>query len=103
MWDSRIQMALFLVVAIGSSAPDIDAAMREVYPTESYQIEDGKWVVNADSVTSKQVSDKLGITDKPVSPEATVRAIVVSVGGYYGRAQTDLWEWIAAKSVKANG
>jgi hypothetical protein len=94
-------MALFVIVALKGSGAAVDEAVKVAYPTESYQAESGTWIVNADSVIAKQVSDKLGITDKPVSP-ASMQALVVSINGYYGRAQADLWEWISAKSVKAN-
>ena len=95
-------MALFLVVALKNSAQLIDASIAEKFASEAYQIEEGKWAVNADSVTAKQLSDKIGITDKPVS-STSVTGIVVPISGYYGRAQPDLWEWLAAKTVKANG
>ena len=95
-------MALFVVLALRNSASFIEASVNEKFADESYKIEDGKWIINADSVTARQLSDKLGITDKPVSPDSPL-AVVFGMGGYFGRAQPDLWEWIAAKTTKANG
>jgi hypothetical protein len=51
------------------------------------------WLVIApNTVTTKELSDALGITDGAVSA-----AVVVRVESYYGRANNDIWEWIAAK------
>jgi hypothetical protein len=94
-------MALFVVLALKNTDALIETSINEKFPSESYKIEDGKWIINADSITAKQLSDKLGITDKPVSP-TSVQALVFAVGGYFGRAQPDLWEWMAAKTIKAN-
>jgi hypothetical protein len=54
---------------------------------------DDSWILIAPSaVTTKEVSDALGITDGTVSG-----AVVVRVENYFGRANTDVWEWIVAK------
>jgi hypothetical protein len=89
-------MALFLVVALGTAAPIVDQQIpARVEPAEYYKIESGKWIANVNLATSKEVSDFLGIT-------ATALHLVVPVRGYFGRAQPDLWEWLAAKTSKAN-
>jgi hypothetical protein len=89
-------MPLFLVVALQNSGPDVDEAVASSFPDDSYKIEPGKWAVNADVTTAKQLSTKLGI-------RATQSHIVVPIRGYSGRSQPDLWEWLAAQSAKING
>lgn len=91
-------MALFLVVALQSSDHVIEAAItaKIVQKDDIYRLESGKWIVDVGVATSKDLSDFLGIT-------LTATHFVVPVRGYFGRAQPDLWEWLAAKSVKANG
>ena len=90
-------MALFLVVALGSSAPLLDLSINaSSTPDKVYRIETGKWIVDSDATTSKEFSERLG-------PSAIYTYIVVPVRGYFGRAQPDLWEWLAAKAAKANG
>lgn len=55
-----------------------------------YTVEDGKWIVESAATTSKEFSDSLKLPD-------TVSFFIVPVTGYFGLAQPDLWEWIAAK------
>ena len=86
-------MPLFAVLALKDSAPTIDAAVPEHFPHDSYEIEPGKWVVNADVSTSKELAIKLGIRD-------TVSHLVLPVRAYTGRAQPDLWEWLAAQTAR---
>ena len=86
-------MALFFLVALQDSAPAIEVALSaKIAPGSLYTIESGKWIVDSPATTSKALSDSLGITD-------TLSFFVVSVRGYFGRAQPDLWEWLAAKTA----
>jgi hypothetical protein len=86
-------MALYLVLSLKDSAPAIDAAVASQFSGNSYKIEPGKWAVNADATTAKELSIKLGIRE-------TQTHIIVSVRGYSGRANPDLWEWLSAQSAK---
>lgn len=52
-----------------------------------------EWVVSAVG-TPKDVSDKLGVT--PGTETGT--AMIFSMGSYYGRATTEIWDWIKAKA-----
>ncbi len=88
-------MALFAVIALKDSASVVDETVGRLYPNVSYKIENGKWIINADSVTAKQVSTHLGIRD-------TQAHLIISIRGYSGRANPDLWEWLAALSEKAD-
>lgn len=54
------------------------------------------WLVAADGVTAKDVSDKLGMTDGTVGS-----GIVLTTAGYFGRAPTNVWEWMTAKAPRA--
>jgi hypothetical protein len=69
-------------------------ALSSKIPTENiYTIEPGKWIVDSPATTSRTLGDSLAIpTTEPF--------IVVPVAGYSGRAQPDLWEWIAAKMAE---
>lgn len=88
-------MALFLVAAMSGSEPVVDAAVSaKIPPGTFYRIEQGKWIIDSEAITAKDISDQLGIA-------GTVRHLVVAIRGYYGRAQPDMWEWMAAKSAKS--
>ena len=89
-------MAIFFVVALHDSTAAIDNAVSAKFPTSSYKIEPGKWAVSADATTSKDLSTALGI-------RSTESHLIVSIRGYTGRAQPDLWEWLSTQSAKADG
>jgi hypothetical protein len=84
-------MALFFLVSLASSAPAFGAELSsKIAPGSLYTIEDGKWIVESPATTSKDLADSLQVT-------VTESFFVVPVTGYFGRAQPDLWEWLAAK------
>lgn len=51
------------------------------------------WLVADNGVTTKEVSDKLGLV-----PGSTANAIVVRVDSYFGLTQKDVWEWLRVKT-----
>jgi hypothetical protein len=91
-------MALFFLVALQDSAPAIGVALStKIAPENLYTIEAGKWIIDSPAATSKSLTDALGFAE-------TMTFFVLPVRGYFGRAQPDLWEWLAAKTtVKAGG
>jgi hypothetical protein len=89
-------MALFFVVALQSSTQAVENAITSKIPaTDLYKLEAGKWMIDSGLSTSKEVSDSLGLT-------ANASHFIVPVRGYFGRAQPDLWEWLAAKTSKTH-
>jgi len=69
------------------------AASQTKFPFLSKATSNDSWLVIAPNVvTTQELSDALGITDGSVSG-----AVVVRVENYFGRASTDIWEWIGAK------
>jgi hypothetical protein len=89
-------MPLFLVIGLKDSSAEVDAAVESKYPDSSFKIEPGKWAINAPDVTiAKELAVKLGVRE-------TQSHIIVPIRGYSGRANPDLWEWLAAQSAKVN-
>ena len=86
-------MPLFLVIALKDSAPAIDAAVESNYPGSSFEIEAGKWAVNADVTIAKELATRLGIRE-------TQSHLILPIRGYTGRAKPDLWEWLSAQTAK---
>ena len=77
----------------------IEAALAALYPNATYKLRDGVWLVRTAEATSKEVSDRLKIT-----PSAEVaNGMVVGMNGYFGRWRPDVWEWLSAPTVAANG
>ena len=86
-------MPLFFLVALQNSAPAIEVALSSKIAAGSlYTIESGKWIIDSPATTSRDLADSLEIT-------TTLPFFIVPVRGYFGRAQPDLWEWLAAKTA----
>lgn len=83
-------MTIFAVFA--ANQPDkLSSVIAKHFPDNFTMVSSDSWFISADG-TSKDVSDKLGVTDG-----TSGSAIVVSVSGYYGRASTPIWEWVKVK------
>lgn len=91
-------MPIFAVTAIDK--PDaLRAAIVAKFPNDFIQITPNQWLVALKGVTTKELSDKLGITEGKTSG----LAIVMSVTGHFGLAATSIWEWIKVKSEAVSG
>ena len=85
-------MAIFVIFRV-SSPPLMEAAMQRAFPGNHLKSDTAEWIVSAIG-TPKDVSDKLGVT--PGADTGT--AMIFSMGSYYGRATTEIWDWIKAKA-----
>jgi hypothetical protein len=81
---------LFAVIGMGG-LERLRRSLQEQFPDDHYDLGDGTWLIVARE-TAKSLSDKLGVSDGPSGS-----AIVLLVSNYYGRAKTDIWEWIDLK------
>lgn len=92
-------MSLFAVLS-PTENPKLIAAIKEKFPDNNYQITSTQWIVSAKG-TAQQISDTLGINAKE---NPTGLALIFAIAGYWGLANTDLWEWMKVKTEeKANG
>jgi len=66
-------------------------ALKTHYPDNHLKVGPGQWLV-AGSGTAVDVSNLLGITTG-----VSGLAIVSLIGGYFGRAPNNIWEWMASK------
>ena len=94
-------MALFFVTALQGSQSTVEAAIKAKFPSGVYTISADKWFIQSDSVTAREICDKLGLVSSATVPGGGL--IVLTVAGYFGVAVPDLWEWVAAKATKPNG
>jgi hypothetical protein len=72
--------------------PRLEGALSQTFPADYLKVGVGDWVVAARNKTAIEVSNALGITDG-----SNGSAIVVSIGSYYGRASSDIWEWMKVR------
>ena len=83
---------LFAVIAVDNPGA-LGDAIAKIYAGEHFVLTQDQWLV-VDTGTTKDVSDKLGITDG-----ANGGALVISISGYFGRKGANVWEWMKAKTV----
>ena len=68
-------------------------AIKQRYPTDYYSLTPGQWLLSVPGKTTKEIAEELGISATP----SIGSAVVVSFTNYYGRANPQIWEWIAAR------
>jgi hypothetical protein len=86
--------ALFVIFAV-SDAEAVGKRLEAIAPWLFLNVGAGEWLVVAPpATTTKELSERigLGVTD-PAG-----RGIVVRAEGYFGRAASSTWEWIATKT-----
>lgn len=85
-------MTLFTIIQQpGTIGDQLSNAVKAAYPDDVYVLGNGAWIVS-DSVTARDVSDKIGISEGDNGS-----AIVVEVASYFGRANPSIWSWMKAK------
>lgn len=82
-------MSMFYVSGIKKPESIISALTTKGLP--HVEASPNQWFVSYKG-TSKELSDLLGIT----SNNDGSTGIVVAISGYYGRAPTNVWEFVAA-------
>jgi hypothetical protein len=90
-------MAVFAVLPVRAS-PGLEAEIRRAFPDDNLPLPHGGWLISY-SGTAVKLSETLGITDGKNGA-----AVILQISSYYGRAPTNIWDWIKAKlEAKANG
>lgn len=84
---------LFSILAV--STPDaVEARLRDIAPWLYLKVAEGQWLVIApNATTTKEISDRVGIT----GTDSLSTGIVLRVENYFGRSPASVWEWISAK------
>jgi hypothetical protein len=84
-------MTIFIVTPI-NSPETVAKAISERFSQDSYAIpRTSSWLVSFGG-TAMELSKELGITDGTAGT-----GIVASISNYYGRAPTDVWEWMKSR------
>ena len=86
-------MTVFAIIAASPNAPALERAITERFPSGSrYVIAPGQYLVDAPGITSRQLSESLGIANGSLAQ----RILVLPVTGYDGWHNRDLWEWLSS-------
>jgi hypothetical protein len=89
-------MSIFVIFRVTDPAK-LKAAIAANFENEHLELGNNEWLVSS-NMTPQGISDKLGITDA-----SNGVAIVFGMSGYFGRAPTNIWDWIKSKAEQANG
>jgi hypothetical protein len=86
--------ALFAVFAV-TNPEAVEQRLQGIAPWLSLNVGTGEWLVIAPSATTtKELCERIGLgISAPVTS-----GIVVRAEGYFGRASSSIWEWIATKT-----
>jgi hypothetical protein len=90
-------MTIFVIFRV-VDPPKMEAAIQRAFPNNHFKLDADEWLVSAIG-TAKDVSDQLGVTPR----DDTGPAMIFSMANYYGRASTEIWDWIKAKSERPDG
>jgi hypothetical protein len=91
------------VILLPTPAPAVVEGIKKAFPDNYFSINDTQWLVSTTG-TAMEVTSKIGVFDPkvPLSPPIG-NAVVFSTNGYFGRAPTNIWEWIKTKLEEASG
>ena len=89
-------MTIFVLI-MPSPQPALASKVQVEFNGNSLSINETQWLISA-SGTAQEISTRLGISD-PVNPNAVGVGvgIVFATSGYFGRAPSNVWEWIRVK------
>lgn len=92
-------MPVFLVTPLGHNADQVGGAVRgKMAPEDFYELQGRSgWLVLFPG-TSIELSNHLGVTSsEPQAKPGLGSVMITSVGSYYGRGSTAMWEWLKTR------
>lgn len=89
-------MSIFVIFRVADPAK-MKAAITINFENEHLELGNNEWLVSS-NMTPQGLSDKLGVTNG-----SNGAAIVFAMSGYFGRAPSNIWDWIKSKAEQANG
>ena len=89
-------MIVFSVISLTPSDA-LGEKIQAEYKANSLKLSATNWLIAADG-TAKEVCDRLSISEGEIG----VSAVVFATAGYFGRAPTNIWEWIKVKREAPN-
>jgi hypothetical protein len=86
-------MTVFAIIAASPNVPALERVIAQRFAGgRHYVIAPGQYLVDAPGVTSRQLSESLGIADGSLAQ----LILVLPVTGYDGWHNRDLWEWLSS-------
>lgn len=89
-------MAIFLVTPLAQNFERLRSALDEK-EMDYFPLQTDAGLLVADTGTSAEVSNKIGVTVQDSSERPLGAALITRVPSYYGIGQTLMWEWIKSR------
>ena len=94
-------MTVFVILRV-ADPPRMKAAIAANFPDDSIELQSDEWLISATG-TAQEMAIRLGVNKLEGGGGETGAAIICSIGNYWGRAATEIWEWIKTKMEKSGG
>jgi hypothetical protein len=89
-------MAVFFLASKHSENDEAVKSRFDAWPSgDYYEMGRGQWLLAFEG-TSKELYNKL-FPDNTTELPKLGGVVILGISGYWGRASTDMWEWITAK------
>jgi hypothetical protein len=88
-----IPQPLLFAILGQNNLDKIDASIKLKYPNDYLALSSGQWLVVTTGITSKELSDNLGIT----AGTTGAAVVIAGTGSYYGRSDPGIWEWLKSR------
>jgi hypothetical protein len=86
-------VTVFAIIAGSPDAPALDRRIIARFTVGNrYAIAPGQYLVDAPGLTSRQLSEDLGITNGSLG----LHILVLPVTGYEGWHNREMWEWLSS-------
>jgi hypothetical protein len=88
-------MTIFAIL-LPTVNPALAEAIQRVYPTDHLKISDSNWLVSS-AQTVIEVSNALQVSGFEPTFVPKGNAVIFATSSYFGRANTNVWDWIKVK------
>jgi hypothetical protein len=95
-------MTIFTIL-MPQPQPALAEEIKRVYPNDHYPLNETQWLVSSKQ-TVTEVSNAIGVSASDPSKHVPKGlAVIFATSSYFGRAPTQVWDWIKVKLEGAPG
>lgn len=103
--DTEQEMSVYLLTPLAENVEQAGALVQDRLGNgkgDFFELPNGRgWLISFRG-TSVELSNLLGITGFPEGGSPTLTSVLITaVNSYYGRAGSDLWEWLKVRFESA--
>jgi hypothetical protein len=90
-------MPIFIVLTTNAGTDTVlKGRITEQFPSDNYEIGRGQWLVSFGG-TTKELYTKLSPEFALQQTNPLINTVIFGIGGYFGVASRDMWEWLSTK------